>query len=416
MMILAPVRHVEPGSILARPVVALTAGRPQRLLETGRRLSPELTSALARAGATWVYIESDLGEGIAPGPLLPGPCEDQCRREIQGVFALARRRRERVSAARVDELVELAAEILVYTRTRGDAPLSHDPTRAGAGQVSHAVGVAIIGLAMGELLVPGTGVPSDAVALHLTRLGAGLLLHDIGTAAIPPDMMNHTGPLNDMQREVVRWHPHAGEEIVADAALSSLVGSVVSQHHEWMDGGGYPDGLAGEDIHLHARIAAVADAYDALSVRSLTAGARPSDMGLRMVGRWTGTAFDPAVTTALEQVVAPFPPGCPVLLSDGTRGIVVENVPGHPQSPVVRLTHGPDGEPLALADVALADADDPATVTQALDHPSAPAGSRAVPDGAAAPPSLAIRGLEAGGLLDARASLPRRPAGAPIVP
>jgi len=200
--------------------------------------------------------------------------------------------------------------------------------------------------------------------------------------------------------------------------VSSLVGSVVAQHHEWVGGGGYPDGLAGEDIHLHARIAAVADAYDTLSVRSIAAGARPGDAGLRLVERWTGTAFDPAVAAALEQVVAPFPPCCPVLLSDGTRGVVVANAPGRPRSPVVRLTHGPDGEPLTPADVALAGADDPLIVVAALDHPAAAAGTPS-PGERLAPPSLAIRGLEAGGLLDAPEAAadppPGQPAGASAI-
>jgi HD-GYP domain-containing protein (c-di-GMP phosphodiesterase class II) len=399
-MILTPLWRVEPDALLARSVVARGGGHPQTLLESGRRLSPTLLGALARAGVDWVYLESDLAEGIAPGPLLPSSSEDSCRESLDAVFDIGRRHNGRVSARHVDELCQMAAELLIVARTRGATPLSHDLTRPDDDPIGHALVVATIGLAIGEIIVPTTEVPADAVAWHLTHLGAGLLLHDIGTVATPPDVLSTRGPLNEMQREMVRWHTQAGEQMIS-GTVPPHVALVATQHHEWFGGGGYPEGVAGDGIHINARIAAVADAYDALATRSLTTAGRPSDAGLRMVRLWTGTAFDPAVVDALEQVIAPFAPGCPVILSDKSRGVVVENTPGRPQHPTVRVTHGPDGEPLTPHDRALAAADEIVTVIRVIDHPSEPRTTKR-PSSADLPraPSLAIRGIEAGGLLD----------------
>lgn len=356
-------------------------------------LWPTLLGVLSRAGVDWVYVESDLAEGIAPGPLLPSPHEDACRETLEAVFDIERRHNGCVPSRHVDGLCQMAAEVLVAVRARGRAPLSHDPTRPDDDPVGHALAVATIGLAIGEIIVPTTVVPADAVAWHLTHLGAGLLLHDIGTMATPPDVLSTRGALNDMQREMVRWHTQAGEQMVS-GTVPPHVALVPAQHHEWFAEGGYPTGVAGDDIHMNACIAAVADAYHALATRSLTTAGRPSDVGLRVVRMWTGTAFDPAVVDALEQVIAPFAPGCPVLLSDQSRGIVAKNTPGRPQQPTVRVTHGPDGEALTPEDCVLTD---DVTATQVIDHPSQPPATKR-PAGAEPPraPSLAVRGIEAG--------------------
>lgn len=402
-MILAPLWRVEPDAVLARTVVAHGGGGPQALLEAGRRLSPALVAALSRADVRWVYVESDIADGISPGPLLPGAAEDACRPALEPVFETARNPNRKLTGRHIDDLCEMAAKLLVAARARVNAPLGHDPTRAGDDVVGHALSVALIGLAIGEIVAPTTGVAADAVAWHLTHLGAGLLLHDIGVVATPPDVLSTLGPLNEMQREMVRWHPRAGEEMLS-ATVPPSVRAAVSHHHEWFSGGGYPDGVAGEDIHINARIAAVAAAYDALATRSLTVGGRPGDGALRMVRRFTGSAFDPSVTAALDRVVAAFAPGCPVLLSDGTRGIVVRNTPGAPQHPTVRITHTSDARPLAPDERCLTDGGDALSITQVLDHPAAsPAAVAPTRTRPPEPPPLAIRGLEAGGLLDAAA-------------
>jgi putative nucleotidyltransferase with HDIG domain len=103
----------------------------------------------------------------------------------------------------------------------------------------------------------------DSRSLFWFRLGA--LLHDIGKIIVPTDVLNKTGDLSDEEWAIMKRHPEAGLELVADIDFPGDVRAIIRNHHERWDGQGYPDGLAGEDIPLAARILCVADVYDALT-------------------------------------------------------------------------------------------------------------------------------------------------------
>ena len=103
----------------------------------------------------------------------------------------------------------------------------------------------------------------DSRSLFWFRLGA--LLHDIGKIIVPTEVLNKTGNLTDEEWAIMKRHPEAGLELVADIDFPGDVRAIIRNHHERWDGTGYPDGLAGEDIPFAARILCVADVYDALT-------------------------------------------------------------------------------------------------------------------------------------------------------
>ena len=103
----------------------------------------------------------------------------------------------------------------------------------------------------------------DSRSLFWFRLGA--LLHDIGKIIVPTEVLNKAGPLTGEEWAMMKRHPEAGLELVADIDFPGDVRSVIRNHHERWDGNGYPDRLAGEEIPFAARILCVADVYDALT-------------------------------------------------------------------------------------------------------------------------------------------------------
>ncbi len=111
------------------------------------------------------------------------------------------------------------------------------------------------------VLADSTGM--DSRSLFWFRLGA--LLHDIGKIIVPTEVLNKAGNLSDEEWAIMRRHPEAGLELVADIDFPGDVRAIIRNHHERWDGQGYPDGLAGEDIPFAARILCVADVYDALT-------------------------------------------------------------------------------------------------------------------------------------------------------
>jgi len=103
----------------------------------------------------------------------------------------------------------------------------------------------------------------DSSSLFWFRLGA--LLHDIGKIIVPTEVLNKAGKLTDEEWAIMKRHPEAGLELVADIDFPGDVRAIIRNHHERWDGTGYPDGLAGEEIPFAARILCVADVYDALT-------------------------------------------------------------------------------------------------------------------------------------------------------
>ena len=136
----------------------------------------------------------------------------------------------------------------------------------------------------------------------------GALLHDVGKVAIPNEIINKPGPLNDEEWVIMRTHTVEGQRMLDRVGgAMTQVGVIVRASHERWDGGGYPDGLAGGQIPLEARIICACDAYNAMTTtRSYRQAIPPAAAAAELV-RCSGSQFDPAVVEALLAVVGVAP-------------------------------------------------------------------------------------------------------------
>ncbi|HEV2724199.1 MAG TPA: HD domain-containing phosphohydrolase [Thermoleophilaceae bacterium] len=143
---------------------------------------------------------------------------------------------------------------------------------------------------------------ADELGIHghdRAELLAAAQLHDVGKVAIPREVLEKPGPLDDREWAQIREHTITGQQIVQSVPELDEVARVVRHSHERWDGGGYPDGLAGESIPLASRIVFCADAFHAIrSDRSYRRG-RAAEAALEEVTRSAGTQFDPDVAEAL---------------------------------------------------------------------------------------------------------------------
>lgn len=130
------------------------------------------------------------------------------------------------------------------------------------------------------------------------------LVHDIGKIGLPPGLLEKTGPLTLEERRLMQEHSAIGERILQNVHGYSEIASIVRHHHERIDGHGYPDGLAGDEIPLLARIIAVADAYDAMTSHRPYREAMPSRVARLRLAQAVGTQFDVSVAAAFEAVLA----------------------------------------------------------------------------------------------------------------
>ena len=131
----------------------------------------------------------------------------------------------------------------------------------------------------------------------------GCLLHDVGKIGVPERILMKPGPLTSDEWEVMRRHPQTGARVVRPLGLGQMVSDVVLYHHERWDGGGYPEGLAGEEIPLAARVFSVCDALEAMTAKRPYRGPMPASVAFERVLLEAGHQFDPAVVAALEDGV-----------------------------------------------------------------------------------------------------------------
>jgi ribonuclease P protein subunit RPR2 len=141
----------------------------------------------------------------------------------------------------------------------------------------------------------------DPTLLEDPGLEYGFLLHDIGKIGIPRHILDKPGPLNAAEWKVMQTHPTVGAEILSDVTLLEGPGlDVVRSHHERWDGDGYPDGLAGDEIPVGARIFALADALDAMTSDRPYRAALGWNRTTEEILAGTGRQFDPHVVRAFS--------------------------------------------------------------------------------------------------------------------
>jgi HD-GYP domain-containing protein (c-di-GMP phosphodiesterase class II) len=148
------------------------------------------------------------------------------------------------------------------------------------------------------------GLVLDLGPDRLRWLTQGALLHDIGKIGVPDHILNKPGALTPEEREWIEQHPMAGWEMAVRVPSLRDALAVVRHHHERWDGRGYPDQLAGDGIALAARIAAVADVWDALTSDRAYRPAWSEDRALALVMEERGQQFDPGCVDAFLQVLA----------------------------------------------------------------------------------------------------------------
>lgn len=177
-----------------------------------------------------------------------------------------------------------AALMFVQLADRKDSDTHHHSLRVSEMAVKLA---RVIGLPEGEIL----------------KLKIGALLHDIGKLAVPGELIMKKGLLTRSERNLIQTHPNAGAKLLGAMQRYSEAAPIILQHHEHIDGSGYPEGLSGSAITLSARIVAVADVFDAITSPRAYHPGKSKQEALQEIKNYRGIYFDAVVVDALEGIL-----------------------------------------------------------------------------------------------------------------
>jgi putative nucleotidyltransferase with HDIG domain len=203
---------------------------------------------------------------------------------LLGVFAQER-------SARIDHAIELGRAYRGTTLLLGDV-LEADDEYTG----NHSHGVVALALTVAQQL----GL--DATQQRNVEFGA--LLHDVGKIAIPNEIINKPGPLDDEEWLVIKTHTVEGQRMLDRVGgVMREIGQIVRASHERWDGGGYPDGIAGDAIPRESRVVACCDAFNAMTTDRSYRSAMSLDEAIIELRINAGTQFDPEVVDAVIDVV-----------------------------------------------------------------------------------------------------------------
>jgi HD-GYP domain-containing protein (c-di-GMP phosphodiesterase class II) len=269
------------------------------------------------------------------------------------------------NVACVDQAKPLVEELLSSIIRNRDALVSlcklqsHDEYT-----YAHCVNVSVLCLAFGYFLGLGHEV--------LSNLGLAAMCHDLGKTVVPAEVLNKPSKLTEEEFDLIRKHPGVGYDMVRKAGASSLTLKGVLDHHEKINGRGYPNGLASLRISVAGRIVGMADVYDALTSNRPYKDALSPMKALSVMFSMRGQDFHPATLERFIKCLGIYPVGSVVYLSTNEYGVVCESNPHQPLKPKVRVLMDSAMLPLSpnIVDLAAAgQGEDAVSIVKTLDSP-----------------------------------------------
>ncbi|OKP77901.1 histidine kinase [Paenibacillus helianthi] len=312
------------------------------LLSDGVELTDALIKRLAKIDIGYIYIEDSLTEDVEITGMLQDETRNQALKVVRNQF-------QQMSGAsgitkgfyHLDKKFSKVMDSILDDLATQEDPMIMllDMHTADNYLYAHSLNVCLYTLVL--------GIAYGYSREELRVIGLGALLHDIGKTQIPVKIVQKPGMLSDEEFRHMQAHTEIGYRILKEEPnIPLLAAHCALQHHERIDGSGYPRGLTGPQIHEYAKWLGVADSYDAMTSNRIYKKAMLPHQAVEALYVGSGTLYEQKQLELFRDRVAIYPLGLTVKLSTGESGVVVKIDPSTPHRPVVRVLNGPEGEPV----------------------------------------------------------------------
>lgn len=323
---------LEQGVALAKPIYN---GKGQVLISEGVPLTERMIDRLINMGITYVYIDDPFTRDVE----IKSPISEKTRKEaVETIEQTLEVVKKEKSLSKVFVFEQLGKKFSFVVRDILDQIKNHKDVISLLSEVStydhyiftHSLNVTIYSLALGV----GLKLPQR----KLEDLGMGAMLHDVGKMLVPYEILTKPAQLTKDEYNVIKKHAEDGFNILRNLPNVPLVAAHCAyQHHERLDGSGYPRGLVADEIHYFGRILAIADVYDAVTSNRVYRKALLPNEGLEILYAGAGSKFEQNMIETFRKSIAVYPVGLSVYLNDGRKGVVVRQNGGTSDRPVIRI-------------------------------------------------------------------------------
>lgn len=338
-MRLVSVDMITPDMTIAFPVYS----KNTLVINAGRNNIARYIPNLMNMGIQYVYVEDELSKGIMIPDAISVKTRNNCKYVLRNmIFEYAESSNVNLYPLS-DSIENVINEVLENEEVQVSL---NDIGTVDEHTYLHSVNVSVYSLLIGK-------------ALHYSRrklqeLAMGTMLHDIGKTLVKPGIQFKEGNLTPQEYEEMKKHAEIGYYILSKSGkLPEEVRQVALNHHERLDGRGYPRGKTGREIHEYARIASIADVYDALTSDRAYKKKWSAEEAINFLIEHSGTMFSPELVQLFIQQVAIYPNGSMVSLSDGGVAIVKEQNRHVPMRPIVRVIQDAQGNKITPFEIDL---------------------------------------------------------------
>lgn len=342
-MRLVSIERVKPGDILGQSVLGVDGCL---MLREGIILTENYINKLISIGIIYIYIKDSNLEDIKPEDPELIEFKRETVKSLSRVFSKLQYN-DTVCIKNTLSVITEMVEYLIDNKEIDSAYLLELKTFDNYTYI-HSLNTCVLALFFGIQLSYSRSMLID--------LGMGALLHDIGKTRVPIEVLNKHGKLTREEFDIIKKHPELGFKMLENVKeVSDRSKAIVLEHHERIDGKGYPSGLKGNRIHKFSKITCISDVYDAIVSDRVYRRGFPANEAYEFILGGSESFFEFELINIFKNNFSIYPLGGCLKLSNGLEGFVVGHNKGFPDRPIVRILYDESGNKIEPVEINLID-------------------------------------------------------------